>query len=68
MLIQRTTLIVSLTPELEQFITARVVTGLYQTASEVVRAALPLLEQSESRDSALMRSSATVAPCGEERA
>jgi antitoxin ParD1/3/4 len=48
---QRTTLNVSLTPELERFIAARVASGRYQTASEVVRAALRLLEQSELRES-----------------
>ena len=47
MAIQRTSLHVSLTPELEQFVTARVASGQYQTASEVVRAGLRLLEQSE---------------------
>ncbi len=47
MAIQRTSLNVSLTPELERFITARVASGRYQTASEVVRAALRLLEQQE---------------------
>lgn len=47
--IQRTSLNVSLTPELERFITARVASGRYQTASEVVRAGLRLLEQSELR-------------------
>ena len=46
---QRTSLNVSLTPELEQFIAARVASGRYQTASEVVRAALRLLEQSDCR-------------------
>ncbi len=50
MAIQRTSLNVSLTPELERFITARVASGRYQTASEVVRAALRLLEQSELRE------------------
>lgn len=45
----RTSLNVSLTPELERFITARVVSGRYQTASEVVRAGLRLLEQAELR-------------------
>jgi len=47
MSIQRTSLNVSLTPELERFITARVASGRYQTASEVVRAGLRLLEQAE---------------------
>ncbi len=45
MAIQRTSLNVSLTPELERFIAARVASGRYQTASEVVRAGLQLLEQ-----------------------
>lgn len=41
---------VSLTPELEQFVSARVATGRYQNASEVVRAALRLLEEKERKD------------------
>jgi antitoxin ParD1/3/4 len=36
---------VSLTPELEQFIVAKVATGRYTSASEVVREALRLLEE-----------------------
>lgn len=36
---------VSLTPELEQFIASKVSTGRYQTASEVVREGLRLLEE-----------------------
>jgi antitoxin ParD1/3/4 len=43
----RTTLNVSLTPELCRFIEARVRSGRYQTASEVVREALRLLEARE---------------------
>ena len=39
---------VSLTPHLEQFIAASVASGRYQTASEVVRAGLRLLERFES--------------------
>jgi antitoxin ParD1/3/4 len=36
---------VSLTPELEKFVTAKVETGRYNSASEVVRDALRLLEE-----------------------
>lgn len=44
---------VSLTPELERFVQARVATGRYQTASEVVREGLRLLElQERERDEA----------------
>jgi antitoxin ParD1/3/4 len=43
----RSTLNVSLTPELEGFIESRVASGRYQTASEVVREALRLLELQE---------------------
>ena len=38
---------ISLTPELQAFVSARVATGQYQSASEVVRAGLRLLEQDE---------------------
>jgi antitoxin ParD1/3/4 len=38
---------VNLTPELDRFISAKVDTGLYANASEVIRAALRLLEQNE---------------------
>jgi len=38
---------VSLTPELEEFINARVESGLYNSASEVVRQALRLLVREE---------------------
>ncbi len=43
----RTSLNVSLTPELDQFVQQRVATGCYQTASEVVREGLRLLEHQE---------------------
>ncbi|HSI32641.1 MAG: type II toxin-antitoxin system ParD family antitoxin [Phycisphaerae bacterium] len=50
----RTSLNVSLTPELEKFVQERVSTGRYQTASEVVREGLRLLEQQErTREEAL---------------
>jgi antitoxin ParD1/3/4 len=45
---------ISLTPELESFVDSRVASGRYQSASEVVRAGLRLLEQTESeREAAL---------------
>ena len=43
----RTSLNVSLTPELDQFVRDRIATGRYQTASEVIREGLRLLEQQE---------------------
>jgi len=43
----RTTVNVSLTPELEAFLQSRVRSGRYQTTSEVVREALRLLERHE---------------------
>ena len=50
----RTSLNVSLTPELEQFVQSRVASGRYQTASEVIREALRLLEEREqAREAAL---------------
>jgi antitoxin ParD1/3/4 len=50
----RTSLNVSLTPELEQFVQSRVASGLYQTASEVIREGLRLLEERErTRETAL---------------
>jgi antitoxin ParD1/3/4 len=49
----RTSLNVSLTPELEKFVQDRVAGGRYQTASEVVREGLRLLElQERDRDEA----------------
>jgi len=38
---------VSLAPELERFVAGRVASGRYRSASEVVRAALRLLEKEE---------------------
>ncbi len=38
---------VSLTPELEQFVEEKVTTGLYNSASEVIREALRLVRQQE---------------------
>ena len=45
----RSSLNVSLTPQLEKFVESRVKSGRYQTASEVVREALRLLELQEQK-------------------
>jgi len=45
---------VSLTPELEQFVSAKVGSGRYNSASEVVREALRLLEEHDSARAAQM--------------
>jgi antitoxin ParD1/3/4 len=50
----RTSMNVSLTPELERFVQSRVASGRYQTASEVIREGLRLLEEREgAREAAL---------------
>ena len=50
----RTTVNISLTPELDAFLQSRVKSGRYQTTSEVVREALRLLERQErDRDDAV---------------
>ena len=51
----RTTMNISLTPELEAFVVSRVSSGRYQSASEVVRAGLRLLEQDELEREAVRR-------------
>jgi len=43
----RTTVNISLTPELDAFLQSRVRSGRYQTTSEVVREAIRLLERQE---------------------
>jgi antitoxin ParD1/3/4 len=43
----RTTLNISLTPELEEFVASQVGSGRYQSASEVVRQGLRLLQDQE---------------------
>lgn len=52
----RTTVNVSITPELDAFLQSRVESGRYQTTSEVVREALRLLERQErERDEAFQQ-------------
>ena len=53
MAIHRTTVNISITPQLDTFLQSRVQSGRYQTTSEVVREALRLLErQEQDRDDA----------------
>lgn len=52
----RMTLNISLTPELEEFVSKRVASGRYQSASEVIRQGLRLLQEEEmSREASLDR-------------
>jgi antitoxin ParD1/3/4 len=51
----RTALNVSLTPHLERFVNSRVSSGRYQSASEVVREGLRLLEERETAKEVLLR-------------
>ena len=46
---------ISLTPELEQLVNDKVKTGMYQTASEVIREGLRLLRERDQRAEALRR-------------
>jgi antitoxin ParD1/3/4 len=48
---------VSLTPQLEKFVSAKVESGRYNSASEVVREALRLLEEHDSARARLQRKS-----------
>jgi antitoxin ParD1/3/4 len=55
---------VSLTPELESLIDSKVASGRYRSASEVVRAALRLLDERERQvEQPLRRGVAERAPC-----
>lgn len=49
---------ISLTPELEKFVIKEVKTGLYQSASEVIRAGLRRLREDKERKPGFMVSSA----------
>ncbi len=52
----RTTVNISITPELDAFLESRVQSGRYQTTTEVVREALRLLERHEQeRDEAFLQ-------------
>ncbi|TCZ61093.1 type II toxin-antitoxin system ParD family antitoxin [Roseicella aquatilis] len=64
---ERKTRNVSLTPELEAFIDGRVVTGRYRSASEVVRAALRLLEEDERRREAAQSAEPSMGGYGQRR-
>jgi antitoxin ParD1/3/4 len=50
----RTTINVSLTPHLGRFVNARVASGRYQSASEVIRESLRLLEERETMKEATL--------------
>jgi len=54
-MVNRTTVNVSLTPELDAFLQSRVQSGGYQTTSEVVREALRLLQHQEKHRDASLR-------------
>lgn len=51
----RTTVNVSLTPEFQKFVEAQVATGRYQSASEVFREGLRLLQEREERRKAALK-------------
>ena len=51
----RTTVNISLTPELDAFLQSRLASGRYQTTSEVVREALRLLERQETEREEAMK-------------
>jgi len=63
----RTTVNISLTPELDAFLQSRVKSGRYQTTSEVVREALRLLEhQEKEREDSLRQLKAKLAEAAAE--
>lgn len=53
-MVNRTTVNISITPELDAFLQSRVKSGRYQTTSEVVREALRLLERQENEREQLL--------------
>ncbi len=65
---QRTTVNISLTPELDAFLQSRVKSGRYQTTSEVVREALRLLERHEQERDEAFRDLAAKLARGAEQA
>jgi antitoxin ParD1/3/4 len=63
----RTSLNVSLTPELDRFVQSRLASGRYQTASEVIREGLRLLEEREqAREAAIEELRAKIRRGGEQ--
>lgn len=64
---RRTSLNVTLTPELKRFISARVALGRYQTAGEAVRAALRLLVRSDTLEDRLASQKARAIPLSRPR-
>lgn len=63
----RTSLNLSLTPELDKFVQSRLVSGRYQTASEVIREGLRLLQEREqARETAIEELRAKIRHGGEQ--
>jgi antitoxin ParD1/3/4 len=60
----RTTVNISLTPELDAFLQKRVKSGSYQTSSEVVREALRLLQRQEKERDAAFKQLKAKLDCG----
>ncbi len=58
----RKSISISITPEQDRFVTARISSGRYQTVSEVFRAALRLLEREEATSSPEQPVAASPAP------
>jgi len=60
-----TTVHLDLTPELDSFITAKIESGSYRDATQVVQAALAFLEREERDDEAKMMAVITAVDAGE---
>lgn len=55
---------INLTPEMDQFVDAKIRTGQYANASEVLRAGLRALEQDEQEDQARLHALRTAVQAG----